>query len=114
MKKEFWLVIRIQFLYGPEVLDTVEARGKEMAGELSRHLPYALVYKGKAKTSKELSDFVREANYRPDCLGIVTWCHTFSPSKMWLNALENLQKPWCHLATRTTGTFPTKKSTWIS
>ena len=35
-----------------------------------------------------------------DCAGLVTWCHTFSPSKMWINGLAALQKPYCHLATQ--------------
>ena len=28
------------------------------------------------------------------------WCHTFSPSKMWINGFANLQKPYCHFATQ--------------
>ena len=43
---------------------------------------------------------IREANYDGRCLGIVAWCHTFSPSKMWLSGLAQLQKPYCHLATQ--------------
>ena len=97
---EFWFVVGSQFLYGPEVLETVEERAKEMAENLSKKLPYPLVYKVTAKTHKEISDVVREANYREECLGIITWCHTFSPSKMWLNGLAALQKPYCHLATQ--------------
>ena len=99
MKKyEFWFVVGSQFLYGPEVLKTVEQRAQEMAAELSKALPYPLVYKVTAKTNKEISDVVKEANYRDECAGIVTWCHTFSPSKMWINGLASLQKPYCHLA----------------
>ena len=30
-KKEFWFVVGSQFLYGEEVLNTVEKRAKEMA-----------------------------------------------------------------------------------
>ena len=30
--KEFWFVVGSQFLYGPEVLDTVAERAAEMAG----------------------------------------------------------------------------------
>lgn len=37
---EFWFVVGSQFLYGPEVLETVETRAKEMAAELSKALPY--------------------------------------------------------------------------
>ena len=43
---------------------------------------------------------VREANYDKNCAGIITWCHTFSPSKMWINGFVNLQKPYCHFATQ--------------
>ena len=28
---EFWFVVGSQFLYGPEVLETVDARAREMA-----------------------------------------------------------------------------------
>lgn len=41
---EFWFVVGSQFLYGPEVLEMVEVRAREMATELSRVLPYPLVY----------------------------------------------------------------------
>ncbi len=99
-KQEFWFVVGSQFLYGPEVLETVEARAKEMAAELSRTLPYPLVYKVTAKTNREITDVMREADYDPSCLGVVAWCHTFSPSKMWINGLAELRKPYCHLATQ--------------
>ena len=99
-KYEFWFVVGSQTLYGAEVLDTVAARAAEMAGELSKALPYPLVYKVSAKSNAEISDVVKQANYDDTCAGIVTWCHTFSPSKMWINGLASLQKPWCHLATQ--------------
>ena len=53
-RKEFWFVVGSQFLYGPEVLKTVEKRAKEMASELSKALPYNLVYKVTAKSNKEI------------------------------------------------------------
>jgi len=97
---EFWFVVGSQFLYGPEVLDIVAKRAQEMAAELSKSLPYPLVYKVTAKTNKEIRDVIREANFDENCAGIITWCHTFSPSKMWINGFANLQKPYCHLATQ--------------
>ena len=97
---EFWFVVGSQFLYGPEVLETVDARAREMAEQLSRLLPFPLVYKVTAKTAGEIAGVVREANYSPSCAGVVAWCHTFSPSKMWINGLAGLQKPYCHLATQ--------------
>ncbi len=99
-KREFWFVVGSQFLYGPGVLDTVAARAKEMAEELSKVLPYPLVYKVTAKTSAEITNVVKEANFSDECAGIITWCHTFSPSKMWIAGLSSLQKPYCHLATQ--------------
>ena len=99
---EFWFVVGSQFLYGDEVLKTVAERAEEMAKVMneSGNLPCKLVYKATAKTAQEITDLVREANYAPACAGIVTWCHTFSPSKMWINGLVNLQKPWCHFSTQ--------------
>ena len=106
---EFWFVVGSQFLYGPEVLETVEARAREMAQELSLSLPFPLVYKVTAKTSDEITQVVKEANYREECAGIITWCHTFSPSKMWLTGLDLLQKPWCHLATQYNQAIPNEE-----
>ena len=41
---EFWFVVGSQFLYGPEVLETVEKRAAEMAEKLSEVLPYPQVF----------------------------------------------------------------------
>ncbi len=109
MQRTFWFIVGSQFLYGPEVLETVEARAREMAAELSRVLPYPLVYKVTAKTNKEIKDIVKEANYRDECAGIITWCHTFSPSKMWIDGLRDLQKPWCHFATQYNREIPNEE-----
>lgn len=101
-KYEFWFVVGSQFLYGSEVLDTVAARAAEMADKLnaSGNLPCRLVYKVTAKTNREIAEVVRQANYDPRCAGLITWCHTFSPSKMWINGFAALQKPYCHFATQ--------------
>ena len=109
MKREFWFVVGSQFLYGPEVLVTVEKRAREMAAELSKVLPYPLIYKVTAKTNKEITDVVKEANFRDECAGIVTWCHTFSPSKMWIDGLRDLNKPWCHFATQYNKEIPNEE-----
>ncbi len=110
MKKyEFWFIVGSQALYGPEVLATVARRAEEMAAEMSRELPYPLVYKVTAMSNAQISDVVREANYDPCCAGIVTWCHTFSPSKMWINGFASLQKPYCHLATQYNREIPNEE-----
>ena len=100
MKKEFWFIVGSQDLYGEEVLRTVAARAQEMATELSKALPYPLVYKVTAMSNRQITEVIRQANYDDTCLGIITWCHTFSPSKMWINGFADLQKPYCHFATQ--------------
>ena len=100
MKKEFWFIVGSQDLYGEEVLRTVAARAQEMATELSKALPYPLVYKVTAMSNRQITEIIRQANYDDTCLGIITWCHTFSPSKMWINGFADLQKPYCHFATQ--------------
>lgn len=106
---QFWFVVGSQFLYGPEVLDTVAARAAEMAEKLSAVLPYPLVYKVTAKTNQEIAAVCKAANYDDSCAGVITWCHTFSPSKMWINGLVDLQKPWCHFATQYNREIPNEE-----
>ena len=100
MAYQFWFVVGSQSLYGEEVLKTVAQRAEEMAREMSKSLPYPLVYKVTAMSNSQIADIVKEANHDDSCAGIITWCHTFSPSKMWINGLVNLQKPYCHFATQ--------------
>ncbi len=105
---EFWFVVGSQFLYGPEVLETVATRAAEMAAQLnaSGRLPCKIVYKTTVKTPEEATETIKAANYDDACAGVITWCHTFSPSKMWLNGLKLLQKPYCHLATQYNRSIP--------
>ena len=107
----FWFVVGSQFLYGPEVLDTVAERAAEMAERMNASglLPCRLLYKVTAKTPEEIAAVVKEANYDDACAGIVTWCHTFSPSKMWIQGLRDLQKPYCHFATQYNREIPNEE-----
>ncbi len=105
-KQEFWFVVGSQILYGAEVLETVAKRAKEMAEKLSESLPCKLVYKGTIKSADEATQIMKEANYADECCGVVTWCHTFSPSKMWIEGLRLLQKPYCHFATQYNRSIP--------
>ena len=109
--RNFWLLVGSQTLYGEEVLKTVDMRAKEMVDYLNESglLPYPLIYKGTAKSNEEISNVVRDANYDKECTGIITWCHTFSPSKMWINGLNSLQKPYCHLATQYNREIPSEE-----
>ena len=108
---EFWFVVGSQFLYGDEVLEAVAKRAEEMAEKMhaSGVLPSKVVYKVTAKTPEEVTKVVKEANYNDCCAGIITWCHTFSPSKMWINGFALLQKPYCHFATQYNREIPNEE-----
>jgi len=101
-ENEIWFVAGSQLLYGPKVLEAVALHSQEMASYINsnNNVPCKFVYKGTIKSNEEVTAIVKQANYDDRCVGIVTWCHTFSPSKMWINGLNLLQKPYCHFATQ--------------
>lgn len=105
---EFWFVVGSQFLYGQETLDEVARHAKVMADGLnaSKKLPCKLVYKATLKSSDEIEQCIKDANYSDACAGLVVWMHTFSPSKMWINGLSLLQKPYCHVHTQFNRNIP--------
>lgn len=108
---KFWFVIGSQFLYGEETLKTVEKDALIIAEGLnsSGRLPCEIIYKDTVKTSGSAEKIIKEANYDDSCAGIITFCHTFSPSKMWINALEGLQKPWLHFHTQFNREIPNEE-----
>jgi L-arabinose isomerase len=99
---EFWFVTGSQLLYGEEVIRTVEEHSRTMVEGLDGDgkVPYKLVFKSVVKDSDAIRRVVLEANADENCAGIITWMHTFSPSKMWIAGLTALQKPLLHLATQ--------------
>lgn len=108
---EFWFLVGSQFLYGPEVLDQVAKHAQIIAKGLndSQEIPCKVVYKATLKSPDEITKVIKEANYSDTCAGIITWMHTFSPSKMWINGLDLLQKPYCHLHTQFNRCIPNEE-----
>ena len=66
----------------------------------SKKIPVRVVFKPVVKSPDEIFNIFQEANAAKSCIGIITWCHTFSPSKMWINGLKILNKPILHLHTQ--------------
>lgn len=101
-KYEFWFLTGSQHLYGEEVLQKVAEHSQIIVEGLndSEFIPAKIVYKPILKTPDEITNIIREANFDENCAGIMTWMHTFSPSKMWINGLAMLQKPYLHLHTQ--------------
>ncbi len=99
---EVWFVTGSQPLYGPEVLKKVAEHAREVANALDSApaIPVNLVCRPVATTPEEVTAVFQEANNAPNCIGLITWCHTFSPSKMWINGLKLLRKPLLHLHTQ--------------
>lgn len=101
---KFWFITGSQFLYGEETLRQVDEDSKKIVAGLK--LPFPVEYKLTVKTEAEIERVIKEANYDDECAGIITFCHTFSPSKMWINGLALLQKPWLHFHTQFNETIP--------
>jgi L-arabinose isomerase len=99
---EFWFIVGSQDLYGDEVLKQVAADAKVMVEELgkSRTIPCTIVIKPVAKSPAQIRSIFEEANAARSCAGIITWMHTFSPSKMWIQGLAINHKPLLHLHTQ--------------
>ncbi|MBQ8965467.1 L-arabinose isomerase [Ruminococcus sp.] len=104
---KFWFITGSQFLYGEDTLKQVEKNSKAIVKGLK--LPFPVRYKLTAKTEAEIEKVMKEANADDDCAGVITFCHTFSPSKMWINGLALLQKPWLHLHTQFNETIPNEE-----
>jgi len=99
---ELWFATGSQHLYGPETLKQVASDSTEIAKALdaSSAIPVKVVFKPVLVSTESVSELVAAANNAPNCIGLITWCHTFSPSKMWINGLKILRKPAVHLHTQ--------------
>lgn len=99
---EVWFVTGSQHLYGSETLDQVRADAKRIVEKLNQSgaLAVSLVWKETLTTRDQVSTLMRQANAADGCVGLLVWMHTFSPAKMWLNGLEELQKPICQFHTQ--------------
>ncbi len=80
---EIWWVTGAQLLYGGDAVVAVDGHSKEMVAGLND-----------------------SANNDDKCVGIITWMHTFSPAKMWIKGLQDLQKPLLHFHTQYNAEIP--------
>ena len=97
---QVWFVTGSQDLYGPETLKQVTAHSQEIARGLNTALPVKVVFKPVLTTPEEIFALCQQADTTPGCVGLITWMHTFSPAKMWINGLQALRKPVAHLHTQ--------------
>ena len=99
---QFWLVVGSQDLYGEETLRQVDEHARAMVKgfESDSTIPCTIVYKPCVRNSNEIYNIIQAANNDASCAGIITWMHTFSPSKMWIRGLNILNKPILHINTQ--------------
>ncbi|HEX7557107.1 MAG TPA: L-arabinose isomerase, partial [Leptolinea sp.] len=99
---EIWFITGSQHLYGPKVLEEIAVHSKEISAFLdsSSHIPTKVIFKPVLTTPEDITRLCQEANSAEKCVGLVTWMHTFSPAKMWINGLKILHKPFAHLHTQ--------------
>ena len=97
---EVWFVTGSQHLYGPETLKAVAKHSQEIAKAFNAAaaIPVKVIFKPVMTTPDDITALCKDANNAAKCIGLITWCHTFSPSKMWINGLKQLCKPVAHLA----------------
>lgn len=107
---EVWFVTGSQHLYGKETLKQVDADSKKIAEHLNKsaRIPCKVVFKPVVTTPDKITDICVKANTTQNCVGLITWMHTFSPAKMWIAGLSTLQKPFVHLHTQFNRDIPWK------
>ena len=99
---EAWFITGSQHLYGDETLKKVAEHSKSIVNEFnnSPKIPVTIVFKPVMTSPDSIYKLCLEANNTENCIGIVTWMHTFSPAKMWIAGLNILHKPFVHLHTQ--------------
>jgi len=102
---EVWFITGSQHLYGPETLEQVADHSQKIAQSLgeslqSKNLPVRVVFKPVLTTPEAIRELCLDASSTQNCIGLITWMHTFSPAKMWIAGLSQLKKPFVHLHTQ--------------
>jgi L-arabinose isomerase len=99
---EVWFITGSQDLYGEETLRKVAEHAQEVAKSINdaHQIPVKVIYKPIVKSSEEIFETLQQSNIASNCIGVITWMHTFSPAKMWIRGLNILQKPLLHLHTQ--------------
>lgn len=99
---KFYFLVGSQHLYGDETLKEVDSHAKIMADGFNADpvIPCTVEFLPCVTTSKAIEAAVIKANNDPMCAGIITWMHTFSPSKMWISGISKMMKPYLHINTQ--------------
>lgn len=97
-----------QDLYGEECLKQVAADCQEMVEFLNEKIGDLVTVEllPTVETSAICVEDMKKVMNDDDCVGVITWMHTFSPAKMWIKGLQMLRKPLLHLHTQANEKLP--------
>jgi L-arabinose isomerase len=106
--QEVWFVTGSQDLYGSETLKQVALDSARIVTDLneSPKISLEVIFKPVLTTPDSIFRLCSEANNSEDCIGLITWMHTFSPAKMWIKGLSILNKPFLHFHTQLNRDIP--------
>lgn len=101
-QRVFWFITGSQHLYGPETIKQVADHAQIVVAGLqaSKSIAFMIINQEVLTTPEAIRKIMLAANADDTCAGIITWMHTFSPTKMWIAGLSALQKPLLHLHTQ--------------
>ncbi len=100
--KTLYFITGSQDLYGEKTLAQAQKNGNEIAAFLNNALNDTVEIKATpiVRCADEALHLCTQATADTECIGVILWMHTFSPAKMWIRALQALQKPMVHLHTQ--------------
>jgi L-arabinose isomerase len=106
--KKLYFIPGSQDLYGAECLRQVAANCERMVAFFNEKLGDTVAFEllPTVETSRICVEDMRRAMDDDDCVGVITWMHTFSPAKMWIKGLQILRKPLLHLHTQANEKLP--------
>ncbi len=106
--EKLYFIVGSQDLYGEECLKQVAADAAEMVSFLNEKLEGTIAVEllPTVETSAVCVQDMRKAQMDDECVGVITWMHTFSPAKMWIKGLQELRKPLLHLHTQANEKLP--------
>jgi len=101
-KYAIWFITGSQHLYGSETLEQVNRHSQQITESFNHDstMAFQVTFKPVLTGPEEIRKLMLAANSDDDCAGIITWMHTFSPSKMWISGLNELRKPLLHFNTQ--------------
>lgn len=100
--KQIWFITGAQELYGEQSLIQINMNSKDIVSflNLSPLIECEVKWMPAVITREQIKEIMYAANLDEECYGIVCWMHTFSPGKMWIEGLQELKRPLCHLHTQ--------------